>query len=100
MFRQILILTDALAKGFENSKVLGLLSYRCNLFGIQTGSTTQERWREILGTPESTVDFDEMLAYTYGLPVGTADYYTFESSQLFLYADEDGLLYAVRLTQT
>lgn len=100
MFRQILILTDALAKGFENSKVLGLLSYRCNLFGIQTGSTTQERWREILGTPESTVDFDEMLAYTYGLPVGTADYYTFESSQLFLYADEDSLLYAVRLTQT
>ena len=98
MFRQTLILTDALTAGYDHAVVNGILSYRANLFGIQVGVTTQTRWREILGTPENTVEFDESLASSYALPMGTADYYQLDGAQLLLYADTDGVLYAVRLT--
>ena len=97
-FRQVLVLSDALTSGWENSKVEGILTYRANLYGIRSGSTTQSRWREILGTPENSVAFDEDMAGNYGFPVGTADYYTFGEHQLLLYADENGMLLAVRLT--
>lgn len=99
LFRQVLVLTDALTSGFEGSAVSGLLSYRANLYGIRAGETTQTRWREILGEPASTVSFDEQLAASYGLPAGTGDYYNFDAAQLLLYADADGVLYAVRLTR-
>ena len=98
MFRQMLVLSDALTSGWDASVVTGLLSFRADLYGIQTGVTPQTRWREILGTPTSTVAFDETMAFDYGLPVGTADYYTIGERQLLLYAGENGLLYAVRLT--
>lgn len=97
-FRQVLVLTDALTTGWDSSQVNGLLSYRANLFGIKTGETSRERWQTILGVPESSVEFSEDMAFDYGLPVGTADYYTFDNRQLLLYAGEDGVLYAVRLT--
>jgi len=97
-FRQVLVLSDALTTGWDNSNVEGLLSYRADLFGIQSGETTRDRWQEILGAPESSVDFSEDMAYDYGFPAGTADYYTFGDRQLLLYAGEDGILYAVRLT--
>ena len=99
MFRRILVLTDALTSGFERSTVSGLMSFRANLFGIQTGITTRERWREILGDPDSSVAFDEQLAFDYSLPTGTADYYNLGGHQLLLYADDNDTLYAVRLTQ-
>ncbi len=95
-FRQILILSDALTSGYESSVVQGILARRMNLYGIQIGVTEQSRWREILGEPW-TVDYDAYTAADYGLPVGTADYYTFEDTQLMLYADESGVLYAVQL---
>lgn len=97
-FRQVLVLSDALTTGWDNSKAEGLLSYRANLAGIRTGETTRDRWVAILGTPESSVDFSEDMAFDYGFPAGTADYYTFGNRQLLLYAGEDGILYAVRLT--
>ena len=74
------------------------MSFRTNLFGLQTGVASQKRWREVLGEPDSTVSFDEAMAYDYGLPVGTADYYTFGKHQLLMYADENGILYAVRIS--
>lgn len=39
------------------------------------------------------------MAASYGLPVGTADYYDYTGAQLMLYADENGVLTAVRLTR-
>lgn len=98
LFRQVLILSDALAAGYDQSKAEGLLSFRVDLFGLQTGVTTQKRWRDVLGEPNSTVSFDETLAYDYSLPVGTADYYTIGNHQLLMYADENGILYAVRIS--
>ncbi len=98
-FRQVLVLSDALTKGYENSKVLGLQSTRCDLFGIKAGETTQGRWREILGRPDDTLVFTEGLAYDYGIPVGESDFYTFGEYQLRLHADENGVLHSVRLSR-
>ncbi|MCE5342780.1 MAG: RsiV family protein [Eubacteriales bacterium] len=98
-FRQVLVLTDALTSGWENSVVNGLMSFREDLYGIRTGVTQRDRWLQVLGDPESTVAFGEDLAYDYGLPIGTADYYTIGNRQLLLYADENDVLYAVRLTE-
>ena len=97
-FRQVLVLTDALTGGFAQSTVTGILSFRTDVYGIRVGETTQARWREILGEPDNAVAFDDSLAASYGLPVGTGDYYDFETAQLLLYADAQGVLYAVRLT--
>jgi hypothetical protein len=98
MFRQVLVLSDALTSGYQNSVAEGLMSFRADLYGLKTGVTARERWLQVLGEPETTVAFGEDLAYDYGLPVGTADYYTFGKNQLMMYADESGILYAVRLT--
>ena len=98
-FRQVLVLTDTLTTGYEQSTVEGIMCFRGNLFGICIGETAIARWREILGEPESTVAFDEALAYDYGLPTGTADYYNLGGHQLMLYADSTDTLFAVRLTQ-
>ncbi len=99
MFRQVLVLSDALTTGYADSKVQGVMSLRTNLYGIQTGVTSRARWRQILGEPDSSVAFDDDMAYDYGLPAGTADYYTISGRQLLLYADENDLLYAIRLTE-
>lgn len=99
MFRQVLVLSDALTSGYDNSQVLGLQSMRGNLFGIQAGETTRERWQEILGQPEGTVVFTESLAYDYGIPQGESDFYTFGDYQLRLHAREDGILHSIRLSK-
>ncbi|MEA5015537.1 MAG: hypothetical protein VB099_13355 [Candidatus Limiplasma sp.] len=99
LFRQVLILSDALSGGYDHSVVEGLQSTRANLFGIQAGSTPRERWREILGEPEQTAVFDESLAYDYGIPPGESDFYTFGGYQLRLHAGESGVLHSIRLAK-
>ena len=98
-FRQVLILSDALTSGYDASVVEGILATRMNLFGIQTGVTLRTRWHAILGEPSASVALDAAIAADYGLPVGTADYYTMANRQLMLYADENEVLYAVRLSK-
>ena len=98
-FRQVLLMSDALTSGWESSVVEGILSTRMNLYGIQTGVTTQERYRQILGEPEPSVALDSSMASDYGLPEGTMDYYTVSGRQLMLYTDTNGVLYAVRLSK-
>ncbi|NLV59638.1 MAG: DUF3298 domain-containing protein [Clostridiales bacterium] len=97
IFRQVLVLSDALTGGYEHSVVEGLQSTRLSLFGIQPGITARERWREILGEPEQTATFNESLAYDYGIPSGESDFYTFGEYQLRLHADEAGILHSIRL---
>ncbi len=99
-FRKTLVLTDALTGGYDNSVVTGLMSFRADLYGLRAGEATQERWRQVLGQPDDSIRFDESLALSYGLPVGTADYYNYENTQLLLYADAEGVLWAVRLTRS
>lgn len=97
-FRQVLVLTDALTNSYDSSVTQGILATRMNLYGVQTGVTPRSRWRQILGEPAATVDLDSSVATDYGLPAGTADYYTISDRQLMLYADSNDVLYAVRLT--
>lgn len=98
-FRQVIILSDLLTSGYEASVVEGILATRMNLYGIQTGVTDRARWHVILGEPSAFVELDSSLAADYGLPVGIADYYTIANRQLMLYADENDILYAVRLSK-
>lgn len=100
MFRQVLVLSDALTSTYDNSVAEGIMSFRTDLYGLKTGETQRERWLSVLGDPKSTVVFDEDLAYDYGLPLGTADYYSFNGRQLLLYADENDTLYAIRITRS
>lgn len=99
MFRQVLVLSDALTSGYEHSVVEGLQSTRAELFGIKAGETTRERWREILGSPHQQATFDESLAYDYGIPPGESDFYTFGGIQLRLHADQNGVLHSIRVTR-
>jgi len=98
-FRQVILLSDVLTQSWESSVVEGLLATRMNLYGLQTGVTQRDRWHQILGEPSASVAFDSYIAADYGLPVGTADYYTISDRQLMLYADENNMLHAVRLAK-
>lgn len=98
-FRDVLLLSDNLSDNWDTSVLEGILATRMNLYGIQTGVTPRSRWHEILGDPTVSVPYDSAIAPDYGLPVGTADSYTIAGRQLMLYADENEILYAVRLTK-
>lgn len=99
MFRQVLVLAGELSRSDENAPVTGLQTMRGSLFGIQAGKTTRDEWRRILGDPESTVVFDENLAYDYSIPQGESDFYTYGKFQLRLHADADGILHNIRISQ-
>ncbi len=96
-FRQVLVLSTTL--NYKETQVEGLQSTRTDLFGISTGKTTRTEWQKLLGQPESTLVFDESLAYDYALPVGESDFYTFGGVQLRLHAGADGILHSVRISR-
>ncbi len=99
-FREVLLLSDALTpKGYEGSKVEGILSRRCDLLGLGVHSTHQQDWRALLGQPEATVTYTEEQGYDYGYPAGEMDYYTIGDYQLRLHADTDRLLALVILSK-
>lgn len=98
-FRQVLVLSDVLTQSYDSSVVEGILATRMNLYGIQTGVTEQSRWLQILGEPATIVPLDESNAADYGLPSGTAYYYTVSGRQLMLYSGENGVLYAIRISK-
>ena len=97
-FRGVIVLSDALTSSYDNSTVEGILAMRLNFYGLRTGVTTRDRWLDMLGEPSPSVFLEASYAADYGLPVGTADYYTVSGRQLMLYSDTNDVLYAVRLT--
>ncbi len=99
VFRQVLVLSDSLEGGYDHSQVLGLQSFRADLFGIRAGETTREEWRAVLGQPDDTLVFDENLAYDYGIPQGESDFYTFGNYQLRLHMGQDGILHNIRVSK-
>ena len=99
-FRSVLLLSDALTpKGYEGSKVEGILSRRCDLLGLGMQNTRQQDWRALLGQPEATVAYSEAEAYDYGYPEGEMDYYTMGDYTLRLYVGTDGVLALVILSK-
>lgn len=98
-FRGSFLLTDALTEGWEHSIVQGLRSDRANFYGLCTGITTQDAWRQTLGEPDASVALSEDDAYSYYLATGTSDYYNIGEFQLRLHADEQGVLRSIFITQ-
>ncbi len=98
-FRGVWILTDALTEEFDQSVVQGIRADRLNFYGLCTGYTTIDAWREALGTPDTTLTVDESRAESWRIVPGTSDYYTFGDYRLRLHADENGVLRSVFLTR-
>lgn len=98
-FRQVWILTDALTEEFDQSVVQGIRADRLNFYGLCTGDTTITGWREVLGSPETTLTVDESRAESWRIVPGTSDYYTLGDYRLRLHADENGVLRSVFLTR-
>lgn len=98
-FRQVYILTDALTEEFDQSIVQGIRADRLNFYGLCTGYTTIDMWREALGEPDTTLTVDENRAESWRIVPGNSDYYTFGDYRLRLHADENGVLRSVFLTR-
>lgn len=98
-FRGVYILTDALTEDFDQSVVQGIRADRLNFWGLCTGDTTIDWWREVLGEPETTLVVDEERAESWRIVPGTSDYYTYGDYRLRLHADESGVLRSVFLTR-
>ena len=98
-FRGVWILTDALTEKFDQSVVQGIRADRLNFYGLCTGYTTIDMWREVLGAPDTTLTVDEARAESWRIVPGTSDYYTFGDYRLRLHADENGVLRSVFLTR-
>ena len=89
----IQLLTDTLSlNSYETSVVEAIRADSMCLYGLITGMTTQEAWRQILGEPSATVTLDAETAELYRLVPGVSDYYTFGSRTLRLHADESHTL--------
>ena len=98
-FRNVWLLTDALTEEFDQSTVQGIRADRLNFYGLCTGVTTIDWWREVLGKPDNTLSVDEARAESWRIVPGTSDYYTFGDYRLHLHADENGVLRSVFLTR-
>ena len=98
-FRGVYILTDALTEEFDQSVVQGIRADRLNFYGLCTGYTTIDMWREALGDPDATLTVDENRAESWRIVPGTSDYYTLGDYRLRLHADENGILRSVFLTR-
>lgn len=96
-FRQILIISDSVQSGYEDSVVEGIQLKRGGLYDLLIGRTEQQRWRAVLGEPDEVIDFTENMAYDYNLPMGECDVYHYGENELRLHADENGVLCAIQL---
>ena len=98
-FRNVLVLSDAIGSGWDDSRVQGIRMERGCVWGLCIGETEQQAWRQVLGEPDSTVVFDAEAADAYRTVPGTCDYYEFGGRTLQLYSGEDGRLVSITLTE-
>lgn len=96
-FRSILIISDALQADYTSSVVEGIQLRRGALHGLTIGRTTQTEWQNMLGEAAETLTMTANMAYDYALREGTCDIYHFGDHELRLYADPEGLLYAIQI---
>ncbi|MBQ6383191.1 MAG: hypothetical protein IJJ42_06315 [Clostridia bacterium] len=98
-FQQVFLLTDFLSESWDASVVQGFRAYAGCFGGLCVGETRQADWEAALGAPDSRVAFDPEKAEYWRVETGTCDYYRFGGCQLQLYADEDGVLRCLALTE-
>lgn len=97
-FRSVYLLTDSLTDTWEHSLVQGIRADRISLYGLCTGTTTQEAWRAVLGQPDASITLDADKAEAQRLAAGISDYYNYNGVQLRLHAGEDGTLSSLIIT--
>lgn len=96
-FRSVLVISDSLQADYANSVVEGIQLRRGGLHGLMIGRTVQPEWRAILGEPAESLVMTESMAFDYGLCEGTFDRYHYGEYEMRLYADAEGILYAIQL---
>ena len=99
IFRNVFLMTDFLSESWETSVVDGIRMDEGNLFGLVTGRTEQAAWRQLLGEPDHTVEYDEEKAEAYRTVPGSRDYYEFGGHRLQLHANEEGVLASVIISE-
>ena len=97
-FRDVYLLSDAVDRGWENSRVQGIRMDRGCLWGLCIGETGAEVWRNALGEPEYMAVFDAEKAESYRTVSGQCDYYRFGEYTLELQSDTDGILAGITLS--
>ncbi len=96
-FRDVMLISDAIQSGFEDSVLEGIQLRRGSMYGLMIGQTRRERWLSLLGEPEESIAFSESMAYDYGLPTGQSDIYHFGGYELRLHSDDTQTLRAIQL---
>ena len=92
--RSALLITD------ESEETLtAVFSRDVSLFGLVTGTATRDEWRQALGDAVFSLEMGESEAEAYLLCPGVSDYYVFGDYELMLHADENGVLYAAKISQ-
>ena len=91
------LLKGETSSGSADSILEGIQLRRGGLHGLLIGKTTQSEWRTLLGEPESSLSMTQSMAFDYGLCEGSFDVYQFGGNELRLYADLDGVLFAIQL---
>ena len=98
-FQDIQLLTDYLSESWDDSTVQGIRMNSGCVWGLCVGETARESWRSVLGQPDSEVTLDRDAADLWRVEPGTCDYYQFGSHQLRLYADQEGVLSCIILSE-
>ena len=75
-----------------------MLAKEISLYGLVTGKTHRDTWLSLLGEPVFTLEMGESEATPYLLCPGISDYYTYGDYELMLHSDEEGVLYAVKIS--
>lgn len=89
-----LVITDE-----AETQVTAVFSKDISLFGLATGTATREEWQSLLGEPVFSLEMGASEAEPYLLCPGVSDYYAFDGYELMLHADENGVLYAAKISQ-
>ena len=97
--RDVYVISDNISDGWEHSVVEGLRAERGELFGLTIGQSKQEQWTKLLGQPSQAIVITESMSYDYNLPAGQCDVYELEGHELRLYADGNGVLCAIQLSE-
>lgn len=98
-FQDVFLMTDDLARSWENSVVEGIRMDRGCLWGLCVRETAREDWIAALGEPDGSAEIGEDKAEAIRGYTGTCDYYYCGEHILQLYSDEAGILVSIVLTE-
>jgi hypothetical protein len=99
LFRSVLLISDAMESGWEQSTAEGIQMRRGAIGGLLIGQAMQQDVEMVLSTPSEVIQITENMAYDYGLMTGECYLYHHNDRTLRFYFDEGSVLRAVQLEQ-